>query len=278
MVNNENIELVETEEYKEFVDKFKIKLTTDDCKTPAGVYEIVKKFAMEQYKFGEEKIVRPFWPGGDYESYDYPDGCVVLDNPPFSILARIVRFYLDMDVKFFLFAPGMTSLKTGSDRWRSVCKIYADARITYENGAVVPTSFVTNMDKTRVVYTAPDLHMAIEKEDKERRKEKKKQIGKYEYPRAVLTAAQLNGYAKRGVRYEVMRDECEIISSLDSQRPKKKAIYGGALLLSDRERADRERADRERADRERADRERAEVWELSDREKEIISKLSEDKA
>lgn len=28
MVNNENIELVETEEYKEFVDKFKIKLTT----------------------------------------------------------------------------------------------------------------------------------------------------------------------------------------------------------------------------------------------------------
>lgn len=30
MVNNENIELVETEEYKEFVDKFKIKLTTDD--------------------------------------------------------------------------------------------------------------------------------------------------------------------------------------------------------------------------------------------------------
>lgn len=47
MVNNENIELVETEEYKEFVDKFKIKLTTDDCYTPAGVYEIVKKFAME---------------------------------------------------------------------------------------------------------------------------------------------------------------------------------------------------------------------------------------
>ena len=277
MVNDEKIELVETEEYKEFVDKFKIKLTTDDCYTPDGVYKVVRDFAMAQYGFDEGKIIRPFWPGADYESLYYPEGCVVLDNPPFSILARIVRFYLDMDVKFFLFAPGMTSLKTGSDRWRSVCKIYADARITYENGAVVPTSFVTNMDKTRVVYTAPDLHMAIEKEDKERRKEKKKQIGKYEYPRAVLTAAQLNGYAKRGVRYEVMRDRCEIISSLDSQRPKKKAIYGGALLLSDREKADREKADRERADRERADRERAEVWELSDREKEIISNLSEDR-
>ena len=270
MVNDEKIELVETDEYKEFIDKFKVKLTTDDCYTPDGVYKVVRDFAMAQYGFDEGKIIRPFWPGADYESLYYPEGCVVLDNPPFSILARIVRFYLDMDVKFFLFAHGMTSLKTGSDRWRSVCKIYADARITYENGAVVPTSFVTNMDKTRVVYTAPDLHMAIEKEDKERRKEKKKQIGKYEYPRAVLTAAQLNGYAKRGVRYEVMRDRCEIISSLDSQRPKKKAIYGGALLLSDRERADRERADRERADLERA-----KVWELSDREKEIISNLSE---
>lgn len=154
MVKNENIELVETEEYKEFVDKFKIKLTTDDCYTPDGVYKVVRDFAMAQYGFDEGKIIRPFWPGADYESLYYPEGCVVLDNPPFSILARIVRFYLDMDVKFFLFAPEMTSLKTGSDRWRSVCKIYADARITYENGAVVPTSFVTNMDKTRVVYTA----------------------------------------------------------------------------------------------------------------------------
>ena len=272
MVNNENIELVETEEYKEFVDKFKIKLTTDDCYTPAGVYEIVKKFAMEQYKFGEEKIVRPFWPGGDYESYDYPDGCVVLDNPPFSIVSKIVRFYLDRDIKFFLFAPGLTSLKIGSDRWRSVCKIYADARITYENGASVPTAFVTNMDKSRVAYSAPILHSALKEEYKERSAKEKKQMPKYVYPDSVLTAAQVNAYALRGVYYEVNRDECEIISALDSQKPSGKAIYGGGLLLSDRERADRERADRERADRERA-----EVWELSDREKEIISNLSEDR-
>ena len=233
---------------------------------------------MEQYKFGEEKIVRPFWPGGDYESYDYPDGCVVLDNPPFSIVSKIVRFYLDRDIKFFLFAPGLTSLKIGSDRWRSVCKIYADESITYENGASVPTAFVTNMDKSRVAYSAPILHSALKEEYKERSAKEKKQRAKYIYPDSVLTAAQMNAYALRGVYYEVHRDECEIISSLDSQRPKKKAIYGGALLVSDRERADRERADRERADRERADRERAEVWELSDREKEIISKLSEDKA
>ena len=90
---------------------------------------------------------------------------------------------------------------------------------------------------------------------------------KYVYPDSVLTAAQVNAYALRGVYYEVNRDECEIISALDSQKPSGKAIYGGGLLLSDRERADRERADRERA----------EVWELSDREKEIISNLSEDR-
>lgn len=60
MVNNENIELVETEEYKEFVDKFKIKLTTDDCYTPDGVYKVVRDFAMAQYGFDEGKIIRPF--------------------------------------------------------------------------------------------------------------------------------------------------------------------------------------------------------------------------
>lgn len=44
---------------------------------------------------GGRTIVRPFWPGGDYEDFDYPTGCVVIDNPPFSILSKIVRFYED---------------------------------------------------------------------------------------------------------------------------------------------------------------------------------------
>ena len=42
----------------------------------------------------EADVVRPLWPGGDYEAFEYPQDCVVVDNPPFSILARIKDFNL----------------------------------------------------------------------------------------------------------------------------------------------------------------------------------------
>ena len=262
MVNDEKIELVETDEYKEFIDKFKVKLTTDDCYTPDGVYKVVRDFAMAQYGFDEEKIIRPFWPGADYESLYYPEGCVVLDNPPFSIVSKIVRFYLDRDIKFFLFAPGLTSVKIGGKRWKDVCKIFIGRNIEYENGACVPTAFITNLDKSRIAYTAPSLENALRVEYKMQKRNKKKELPKYVYPSSVLTAGHMKAYAMHGVYYEVKRDGCEVISALDSQKPAGKGIYGNGFLL---------------ADRERADRERAKVWELSDREKEIISKLSEDR-
>lgn len=87
--------------YEDFVEKFKPKKTTDDCYTPPLVYETVKEWACEKYGISPDKIVRPFYPGGDYEHADYPDGCVVLDNPPFSILSKICEFYLDRNIPFF---------------------------------------------------------------------------------------------------------------------------------------------------------------------------------
>ena len=39
----------ETKDYKKFTDKFKPKLTTDDCFTPPAVYEVVKDWAIERY-------------------------------------------------------------------------------------------------------------------------------------------------------------------------------------------------------------------------------------
>ena len=78
--------------YEEFVEKFKPKKTTDDCYTPPGIYAVVRDWACKEYGIDPDKIVRPFYPGGDYEHYDYPEGAVVLDNPPFSILAKITAF------------------------------------------------------------------------------------------------------------------------------------------------------------------------------------------
>ena len=55
--------------YEEFVEKFKPKKTTDDCYTPSLVYEAVKDWACEQFNIDPGKIVRPFYPGGDYENF-----------------------------------------------------------------------------------------------------------------------------------------------------------------------------------------------------------------
>ena len=98
------------EDYDGFVEKFKPKKTTDDCYTPPEIYEVIKQWACREYGIDASKIVRPFYPGGDFEHYDYPDGCCVLDNPPFSILSKIVAFYIERNIDFFLFAPTLTLL------------------------------------------------------------------------------------------------------------------------------------------------------------------------
>ena len=94
--------------YEEFVEKFKPKKATDDCYTPPTIYEIVKQWAYNEYGIDPAKVVRPFYPGGDYKAFPYPDGAVVIDNPPFSILASICTFYLEHGIPFFLFAPSLT--------------------------------------------------------------------------------------------------------------------------------------------------------------------------
>ena len=100
--------LPKSKTYEEFVEKFKPKKTTDDCYTPPTIYEIVKQWACNEYGIDPAKVVRPFYPGGDYKAFPYPDGAVVIDNPPFSILASICTFYLEHGIPFFLFAPSLT--------------------------------------------------------------------------------------------------------------------------------------------------------------------------
>lgn len=95
----------DNQEYEQFVAKFEPKLTTDDCFTPPAVFDAVKCWVSQQYGVSDEQIVRPFWPGGDYEAFSYPAGCVVLDNPPFSILARYRSFISSAAFTFFCLRP-----------------------------------------------------------------------------------------------------------------------------------------------------------------------------
>ena len=90
--------------------------TTDDCYTPPNIYEAVVDWCEKEYSIDRTKIVRPFYPGGDYEHYPYKEDSVVIDNPPFSILSKIVRFYNENNIKYFLFAPTLTLFSSNSIR------------------------------------------------------------------------------------------------------------------------------------------------------------------
>ena len=259
-------------EYDAFVEKFQAKKTTDDCYTPPLVYERIRDWACARYGIYPGRIVRPFYPGGDYERYPYPEGCVVLDNPPFSILTRICEFYLDRGIPFFLFAPSLTAF-SGRAVVMRVNHILCDANITYENGAVVRTAFVTSLGGDVVAEAAPKLGRAIAEAVRQIAAETARSVPKYEYPGHVLTAAMMQRYAKYGVELRVRRQDCVPISALDAQRAAGKTIFGAGLLLSDRAAAERAAAERAAAERAAAERAGAVVWELSEREKAIVAGL-----
>jgi hypothetical protein len=128
------------QDYDAFVDKFKRKNTTDECYTPIDVYECVLDYVRDNCDIGGLEIVRPFFPNMDYRDRDYYEHQVVIDNPPFSIISKIVRFYIQHGVKFFLFAPHLTLFSTiRIDCTRIVC----GADVEYANGGVVKTSFMS---------------------------------------------------------------------------------------------------------------------------------------
>ena len=250
------------EDYVGFVEKFKPKKTTDDCYTPPEVYDAVKAWACGEYGIDPDSCVRPFYPGGDFYRFDYPDGCTVLDNPPFSLLSKICQFYLLRDIPFFLFAPSLTCL-SGRALARRMNHIVTDCPITYENGAVVKTSFVTSYGYPEVYRTAPDLTEMVNRANDERLAATRRTLRKFSYPDNVLTAAMGQRYAKYGIDFRVSADECAFSSKLDAQRKVGDAIFGGGLLLSDAKAAERAAAERAAAER----------WDLSDRERRIIEGL-----
>lgn len=262
------------ENYKDFVKKFELKKTTDDCYTPDEVYDAVADYVSEQYGLSRSNFVRPFYPGGDYQNYNYKKGDVVVDNPPFSILAEIKRFYSERNIRFWLFAPSLT-LFAGANDGKKICYVVTGASIKYKNNALVNTSFVTNLENDIIIKTAPELYEKIRTAQKEKQKEKK-QLPVYRYPRSVVTAAALYSLNRFGVKLEISASEVCRIAKLDCQEGK--AIFGGGFLIGERAEKERERAEKEleraKKERERAEKEeRAIVWQLSEREKAIVRSL-----
>lgn len=247
------------EEYQEFLSKFEAKKTTDDCYTPENVYEAVKKWCFDRYGLAGKKIVRPFYPGGDYQNENYNGNIVVLDNPPFSIISEICEFYTERNIPFFLFAPTLTLLGIARGTMNYVA---CGAGVTYENGAVVNTSFVTNLGDKKIIASS-ELRDTIEEANKENLRKLHRELPKYSYPNEVLTATMLCYLTAHDTSIEIDADDVYFIRALDSQKDADKVLFGSGFLLSEKAAAEKAAAEKVNTN----------IWELSEREIQIIKGL-----
>lgn len=254
------------EEYNEFLEKFEIKKTTDDCFTPDEIYDVVASYVENKYKLNRKNFVRPFYPNGDYQSEKYKETDVVVDNPPFSILAEIQRFYTEKGIKYFLFCPALVGMSKTQVECATI--IVTTARVTYENGAEVSTNFTTNLEDKYIARTDGALRKEIEETDSRIRNERRVELPKYEYPVDVLTLAMMGTYAKYDVEMGIEKNQAIRITKLDAQEKDGNAIFGGGLLLGEKARIEHEKA------RIEAERNKPRiVYQLSEREKSLCKSI-----
>lgn len=271
IVENEFCE--NNKEYQDFVQKFKPKKTTDDCYTPPEVYEAVASYVEDRYGVDRSNFIRPFYPGENYKAKKYLETDIVVDNPPFSIMSEIIRFYNENAIKFFLFAPHLTIFSI-SEKYSS---IITGTPVVYENGANVNTSFVTNLEDC-VFRSCPDLYERVNLANKQNLKTKHKELPKYKYPKNVITSPMIVNFSKYGIDFEIHENECHFIRALDSQKQHGKSLFGNGYLISNSKKAERKiaeiRVDKEkRKNINNGNNEDEFEFQLSDREIEIINKL-----
>ena len=254
----------EDEEYQEFLDKFELKKTTDDCYTPDNIYEAVRKWVVNKYGLKGKKVIRPFYPGGDYQKEDYSGDCVVIDNPPFSIISEICEWYTEKGIKYFMFAPSLTLLgiMRGNAKYVAV-----GSGVIYANGANVSTSFVTNMGDKKIIASS-ELRKIIDEANKENLEKLHRQLPKYSYPDEVLTATMLTYIAAHDTDLEIDEKDLCFIRALDAQKKSGKGLFGSGFLLSKTATKSKTAAEKAAAEKVNTD-----VWELSEREKEIVESL-----
>lgn len=249
-------------DYDAFIDKFEPKKTTDDCYTPEPVFRVIVEYVNEKYSLEGRRIVRPFYPGGDFEAIDYGADDVVIDNPPFSIISKIARFYVDRNIPFFLFAPHLTLFTCDID----CTHIVTSADIIYENGAVVKTSFLSNMFGNVKVLGDAELYAKLKALNNP-----KNELPKYQYPDNVLTVSMVAGWVEKGVSFSLDKNQVAHCRGLDDQKRHGKQIFGSGFLIS--QKAAAQKAAAEKAAGKAAGKAAAVYWQLSEKERKIISLL-----
>ena len=156
-------------DYESFVAKFTDKAkTTDDCYTPQDVYEAVVEYVKSIHDMTGKLILRPFFPGGDYENAEYPENGVVIDNPPFSIFTKICRWYSEKNIPFFLFGPGLTI----GQIFDCCSAIIVGEQIKFSNGALVKCNFATNLIGDVLLCSSPRLTKMLAACDSQKKPER----------------------------------------------------------------------------------------------------------
>lgn len=241
-------------DYESYVAKFQNKeKTTDDTYTPKDIYEAVLDYVRSIYPMEGKEVLRPFYPGGDYERAEYPENGVVIDNPPFSMFTKICKFYSENSIPFFIFGPGLTIFS---------CLKYCSAviiasQIEFSNGAKVKCNFATNLLGDVLVTISPELSEAIAACPSQNQKVN---LPKYRYPKELLSVSDLQTMAKGNIPFSINRDEAILVCNLDNH-PKKGGLFGVHLLISE-------------AAAVKAAAVKAIPIELSEREKRIINNLN----
>lgn len=241
-------------DYESYVAKFQNKeKTTDDTYTPKDIYEAVLDYVRSIYPMEGKEVLRPFYPGGDYEKAEYPEDGVVIDNPPFSMFTKICKFYSENKIPFFIFGPGLTIFS---------CLKYCSAviiasQIEFSNGAKVKCNFATNLLGDVLVTISPGLSEAIAACPSQNQKVN---LPKYRYPKELLAVSDLQTMAKGNIPFSIHRDEAVLVRNLDNH-PKKGGLFGDHLLISE-------------AAAVKAAAVKAIPIELSEREKRIINNLN----
>jgi len=238
-----------------FAEKFEAKKTTDDCYTPKEVFDLALNYVHENCDLSGKKIIRPFYPGGDFEAIEYQPDHVVIDNPPFSIISKICRFYIDNNVPFFLFAPHLTLFSSDID----VTHIVVGGNVVYENGAVVKTSFLSNMFGDAKIIGDAGLYEKFKKLEASG----KVALPKYEYPDNVVTVSAISFMVEKGISIKIDKKSTKYCRGLASQKIHGKAIFGSGFLISEKAAAEKAAAEKVHTM----------AWELSEKEMQIIRSL-----
>lgn len=227
------------ESYADFIRKFakttKSEPTSDDCYTPPEIYDAVASWAVARFHLSGVPLVRPFYPGGDYERAEYPQDCVVLDNPPFSLMSQIVRFYSQRGIRFFLFCDGKTLFKPGID---GLTYVVVNAKIRYNGCADVRTGFVTNLDPDHRLILSGTLSAALRAASPK----SCQPLPRLVYPSRVVTPTTLRKYVVLDQDIDIPASECSPVVPTFGGRH----LVGGSIFLSEAQ-AERLRISRDSA-------------------------------